>query len=77
MTTSKKRTTIYFDPDIHRALRIKSAETDRSISELVNQAVQINLREDVDDLEAFEQRAKEPNLIFEDVLKDLKARGKI
>ena len=77
MTTSKKRTTIYFDPDIHRALRIKSAETDRSISELVNQAVQINLREDVDDLEAFEQRTKEPNLIFEDVLKDLKARGKI
>jgi hypothetical protein len=77
MTTSKKRTTIYFDPDIHRALRIKSAETDRSISELVNQAMQINLREDVDDLEAFEQRAKEPNLIFEDVLKDLKARGKI
>ena len=77
MTTNQKRTTIYFDPDVHRALKIKAAETARSISELVNHAVLSSLSEDADDLEAFEQRLHEPNLIFEDVLKDLKARGKI
>ena len=72
-----KRTTIYFDPDIHRALRIKAAETERSISELVNEAVKLGLAEDAEDLAAFEERAMEPNLIFEEVLKDLKKRGKI
>ena len=72
-----KRTTIYFDPDIHRALRIKATETERSISELVNEAVKLGLAEDAEDLAAFEERAMEPNLIFEEVLKDLKKRGKI
>ena len=77
MKTSQKRATIYFDPDIHRALRVKAAETDRPISALVNEAVKLRLAEDVEDLSAFEERAHEPNLPFEDVLKDLKKRGKI
>lgn len=77
MKTSQKRATIYFDPDIHRALRLKAAETDRSISALVNDAVKLRLAEDVEDLVAFDERAHEPNLPFEDVLKNLKKRGKI
>lgn len=72
-----KRATIYFDPDIHRALRIKAAEMEQSISELVNEAVKLGLAEDAEDLAAFEERAGEPNLSFEEVLKDLKKRGKV
>lgn len=77
MKTAVKRATVYFDSQIHRALRIKAAETDRSISELVNDAVRLNLAEDAEDLAAFEERANEPNLAFEDVLKDLRIRGKL
>jgi hypothetical protein len=77
MKTSQKRATIYFDPDIHRALRVKAAETDQSISALVNEAVKLRFAEDVEDLAAFDERAHEPNFSFEDVLKDLKKRGKI
>ncbi len=76
MTTSK-RATVYFDPSLHRALRVKALETDQSLSELVNDAVRATLAEDADDLTTARARAKEPNLRFEDVLKDLKRRGKI
>jgi predicted transcriptional regulator len=77
MKNSPKRATIYFDADLHRALRVKAAETDRSVSALVNQAVKLSLAEDAEDLAAFEERRHEPNLPFEDVLQDLKRRGKI
>jgi hypothetical protein len=56
---------------VHRALRIKSVELDRSVSDLVNEAVRQSLAEDTEDLAAFEERAGEPDLAFEDVLKDL------
>ena len=72
-----KRATIYFDPDLHRALRLKAATTDHSISELVNDAVRYTLAEDAEDLEALQVREDEPLLSFEDVLKDLKNRGKL
>ncbi len=74
---TQKRATVYFDPFLHRALRLKAAETDRSISELVNEAVKAALAEDASDIEAFEVREKEPDYVFEDVVKDLKRRGKI
>ena len=77
MKTSPKRATIYFDPDLHRALRLKAAETDQSVSDLVNRAVKLSLAEDVEDLAAFAARAHEPNLPFEEVLKDLRQRGRI
>ncbi|MBM4300215.1 MAG: CopG family transcriptional regulator [Deltaproteobacteria bacterium] len=77
MKTSPKRATIYFDPDLHRALRLKAAETDQSVSDLVNWAVKLSLSEDVEDLAAFEARTHEPNLPFEEVLQDLRQRGKI
>jgi len=72
MKTSQKRATIYFDSDLHRALRLKAAETEQSVSELVNEAVKLSLAEDAEDLAAFEARASEPNLPFEEVLKDLR-----
>ena len=77
METQQKRATVYFDAQLHRALRLKAAETDRSLSELVNDAVRRSLAEDAEDLAAFEERAHEPNLLFEDVVKDLKKRGRL
>lgn len=77
MSTVSKRATVYFDPALHRALRVKAAETDRSLSDLVNEAVKLSLVEDAEDLAAFEDRAVEPDLSFEDVVKDLKRSGTI
>ncbi len=77
MSSSNKRSTVYFDPAIHRALRMKAAETDRSFSGLVNDAVKASLAEDAEDLAAFDERASEPDQRFEDVLKALKRSGKI
>lgn len=77
MSSDPKRATVYFDPALHRALRVKAAETERSISDLVNEAVQLSLAEDAEDLAAFEDRVSEPTLPYEDVVKDLKRRGKI
>ena len=72
MMSDSKRTTIYFDHHLYRALRLKAAEIDRSVSDLVNEAVRLQLAEDAGDLAAFDDRADEPNLKFEEVLKDLK-----
>ena len=77
MATAHKRATVYFDEDLHRALRLKAVETNRSMSSLVNEAVKLALAEDAEDLAAFEERAQESNLPFENVVKDLKRRGKI
>ena len=77
MSTTPKRATVYFEPEIHRALRLKAAETERSVSDLVNEAVQLSLAEDAEDLAAFDDRVNEPNLPYEAVVKDLKRRGKI
>ena len=75
--SQQKRATVYFDPFLHRALRLKAAETDRSMSELVNEAVKAALSEDADDIEAFDVREREIDYSFEDAVKDLKRRGKI
>jgi len=77
MKTNTKRTTIYLDPQLHYALRIKAMETDNSMSELIEEAIKISLAEDSIDLVAFEERKKEPSLAFEDVLRSLKKSGKI
>jgi len=77
MKTDTKRTTIYLDSNLHRALRIKAAETEHTVSELIQQAIQLSLAEDSIDLSAFEERKKEPSMAFEDVLKRLKKNGRI
>ncbi len=77
MTRAPKRATVCFDPHLHEALRLKAAETDQSLSELVNAAARHSLAEDGKDLAAFEERAREPHRAFADALKDLKRRGKL
>ena len=77
MATIKKRSTIYFAPALPQALRIKSAEISRSVSDLVNDAVRELLSEDADDLAAFDKRANEPLISYVDMLKGLKDNGKI
>ena len=72
-----KRSTVYFEPEIHHALRVKAANTHQSVSEVVNEAVRLALREDHEDLSAFEERAAEPTLSYEALLKDLKSHGKL
>lgn len=77
MSALTKRSTIYFDPSIHKILKLKALEASCSVSDLVNQAVLHELAEDGEDLEAFVERASEPSVSFEDLVKGLKADGKI
>lgn len=77
METPAKRATVYFDPIIHKALKLKSIETSRSISELVNTAVKEALAEDAEDITAFEERANEPLISFSEMVKRLKTDGRI
>ncbi|MEO7503366.1 MAG: CopG family transcriptional regulator [Gemmatimonadaceae bacterium] len=70
-----KRSTIYLEEPLHKALRVKAAETDTSISDLVNTAVRHALAEDAEDLKSFRDRAKEPRMSFEDLVRDMKRRG--
>jgi len=77
MSEMSKRSTIYFEPELHHALRVKAANTHQSLSEVVNEAVRVALREDAEDLSAFEERATEPTLSYEALLKDLKLHGKL
>lgn len=77
MDKQRKRATVYFDPALHRALRLKAAEADRSLSDLVNEAVRYSLAEDAEDLGACDDRVAEPDLPFESVVKELKRSGKI
>ncbi len=74
---TSKRATVYFEPELHKAIRLKAAHTHQSISEIVNDAVRLALREDQEDLDAFETRVAEPVMTYEALLKDLKAHGKL
>jgi predicted transcriptional regulator len=77
MTTLSKRSTIYLDPALHRALRHKALETSRSMSEIINEAVREALAEDAEDLALFEERAREPLVSYEQMVKRLKKDGRI
>jgi hypothetical protein len=77
MDTAAIRATIYFEPEIHKAIRLKAADTHRTLSDIVNEAVRTALREDQEDLAAFEDRVAEPTISYEALLKDLKANGKL
>jgi hypothetical protein len=77
MSAAAKRSTIYLEPALHRVLRVKAAETDRSISDLVNEAVKISLAEDAEDLAAFDERSRERSVSFEKIVRDMRRRGKL
>ena len=77
MATATKRATIYLDPELHKALRLKAVETSRSVSELVNRAVKEALAEDAEDIAAFEERVGEPLISYDVMVKRLKRDGRI
>ncbi len=77
MTTLSKRSTIYLDPALHHALRLKALETSSSMSKIINEALREALAEDADDLSAFEERADEPLVSYEKMVKRLKQDGRI
>ncbi len=72
-----KRATIYLQEDLHRALRLKAVEADKSVSDLVNDAVRLAVQEDVEDLTDLEARKREKPVSYHAFLKGLKARGQI
>jgi len=72
-----KRATIYLPPELHRALKLKAAAAERSVSDLVTEAVRLSLAEDAEDLAAFDERARERSREFEDVVRALRRRGKL
>ncbi len=77
MTALSKRSTIYLNPDLHQALRIKALETSCSMSEIINEAVKEALAEDAEDLSAFDERADESLISYEQMVKRLKKDGRI
>jgi len=77
MATATKRATVYLDPELHKALRLKAVETSRSVSRLVNDAIRQALAEDAEDISAFEERAGEPLISYDEMVKRLKRDGRI
>ena len=77
MTAQTKRATVYLEPDLHKALRLKAAETSTSVSELVNKAVRESIAEDAEDLAAFETRLREPLISYDEMVKRLRKDGRI
>jgi plasmid stability protein len=74
---NSKRATVYFSADVHKALRLRAAASDRSVSDMVNDAVRAALAEDAIDLESFATRRAEKSVSFESFVNGLKRRGKI
>ena len=72
-----KRATIYFDADVHRALRLRAAACNSSISDMVNEAVRMTLAEDADDLRDADQRQDEESIGFEEFVSSLRNSGRI
>ena len=77
MATDTRRATVYLDPSLHKALKLKAVETSRSVSDLVNDAIREALAEDAEDIGAFEERAREPLISYEEMIKRLKEDGRI
>ena len=75
--SDSRRATVYLDPEIHRALKLKAAVSDRSISEMVNEAVRLALAEDAEDLAAFDDRVSEPEMDFGDLVKSMRRSGRL
>jgi hypothetical protein len=77
MTKPNKRTTVYLEPNLHKALRLKAIDSEKSVSEIINEAIKLALAEDAEDLLAFEERKNEPDISFEKMVKRLKTDGLI
>ncbi len=77
MRTAAMRATVYLDPELHKALRLKAVETSQSVSKLVNDAIKEALAEDAEDIASFAERAGEPLVKYDEMIKKLKKDGRI
>jgi len=77
MAALTKRSTVYLDPTLHKALRLKAFETSCSMSELINEAIKESIAEDAEDLAAFDERADEPLISYDVLVKRLRKDGRI
>ena len=77
MAALTKRSTVYLDTTLHKALRLKSLETSRSMSELINEAIRESISEDAEDLAVFDERAEETLISYDEMVKRLKKDGRI
>jgi hypothetical protein len=77
MSNLSKRSTVYFEPAIHQALKMRAASSHVSVSELIDDALRVFMREDQEDLAAVSERATESEISYEELLADLKKHGKI
>ncbi|MFY0666246.1 MAG: hypothetical protein JXQ97_16610 [Natronospirillum sp.] len=77
MSSLSKRSTVYFEPAIHQALKMKAASSDSSVSEIIDEAVRLLIAEDQQDLAALAERVKEPEMSYEALINDMKAHGKL
>ncbi|MCZ2153189.1 MAG: hypothetical protein LC114_04690 [Bryobacterales bacterium] len=75
--STPKRATVYFDPEVHKALRLRAAANDQSISDMVNEAVRASLAEDAVDLATFDKRKRERSVSFDSFVQGMKRRGLI
>ncbi|HEY5636011.1 MAG TPA: CopG family transcriptional regulator [Burkholderiales bacterium] len=75
--SDSKRATIYLEPEVHKALRLRAAANDRSISDMVNEAVKAALAEDAEDLESVDRRKAEKSVSFESFVRGMKRRGRL
>jgi hypothetical protein len=77
MGIASKRATVYLEPELHKALRLKAVETSRSVSDLVNEAIRQSLAEDAEDIATFEERVGEPLISYDEMVKRLRKDGRI
>lgn len=77
MSNLSKRSTIYFDPILHKALKIKSASSSQSVSELVDEAIRLLMLEDQEDIKSYKERKGESEISYEVLLNKLKKNGQI
>jgi type II secretory pathway component PulM len=75
--STPKRATVYFEPEVHKALRLRAAANDQSISDMVNDAVKASLAEDAIDLASFDKRKRERSVSFDSFVQGMKRRGAI
>jgi len=72
-----KRTTVYLNSALHKALRVKALETDHSMSDLIQEAIRLSLAEDANDFSAYDQRKDESGMAYEDMLRTLRENGRL
>ncbi len=77
MSNNDTKTTLYLSPNVRRALKKRVVDTNQTMSEYVNRAVAFAIAEDLEDMEAIEERRNEPTESLDNFLESLKKDGLI